>query len=915
MRSAGSRISTTIALSLLLALLASVDARAAGVPDLRSLPNGLKVVLFEDHTVPYVAVSVWVASGSKHETETSAGYAHFLEKLIQRGTASTGPREYLRRANWWGGAVTVRANYDRTTITATGVPSALRSILEATADMSFRATLISQDIAAETAGLSQQIRNYYSLPASVLFLESMRATFPEHPYRFPRHGNLKSLGALKPGPLSAFYHNLFVPNNMVVAVAGDFRTRKALDLVKATFGSARRSIATPAIPPTPTRFAGHTDVEKRVGLKAPRLALAFAAPGYRHPDRPTFDILVKGLGDLASSPLAGALKDAGLGDLQDLSYFVLEDTGMFYIAIKPSQADVAYTAATAVLDELLAYKKRGLSKPQVDRLVAETLREDRLRAERLSERAERLAEAALFGGLRYYWDRPEIYRRVTPNDIRRVAQRFLITENLRLVLLLPEDTPEIASRTKQVFHASLDRLGGSSASTPGFDAAQFRPGEASRVTPDKWGNWRDADGFAKPDVKRLENGLTIISLQDRRHGLAAASLHLRAGSADDPEGKEGLAYVALRSLAAGLADRPLDSAPGSASRHLKPRVNLDRDLMEIHFRFEPGELRPVLAALAAALQQPRPAATALAPERSAILMELARRQQDAASVGLDLFKESIYAGHPYAHVPIGNPAGLNAVTPDDLSAFRQEFVRPSRAVLAIVGDIDPEGVSAAVTELFAAWNDPAGTSPSQENPAPGARVSEEDSPRATARARSGEITRQYGGVQSRVLIGVPGVPLIDEDFSKLRFLGTVLTVHVLDELIYGRQSAFSARAVPDGLRDGGSLVVEVVTPRGRSDQALADLQILMRRLALVDLKDHVVEELGRAMSGSRAAAMQGVEALAGTLAYREASGLGAAGYRDELEPPEITAKEIKAIATRYLKPESWMVVTIGPPSP
>ena len=107
----------------------------------------------------------------------------------------------------------------------------------------------------------------------------------------------------------------------------------------------------------------------------------------------------------------------------------------------------------------------------------------------------------------------------------------------------------------------------------------------------------------------------------------------------------------------------------------------------------------------------------------------------------------------------------------------------------------------------------------------------------------------------------------------------------------------------------------MVTPRGRSDQALADLQILMRRLALVDLKENVVNEIGQAMSGSRAAATQGVEALASTLAYREASGLGAAGYRDELEPPEITAEQIKAIAARYLNPESWLVVTIGPPSP
>ena len=108
----------------------SVSATAAvaapGVPETRSLANGMPVVVLEDHTLPLVSVSLWVHAGSKDEIETSAGYAHFLEHLVQRGTDTAGPFEYQRLAHRWGGAVSVRANYDRTSITAAEVNSIIQ---------------------------------------------------------------------------------------------------------------------------------------------------------------------------------------------------------------------------------------------------------------------------------------------------------------------------------------------------------------------------------------------------------------------------------------------------------------------------------------------------------------------------------------------------------------------------------------------------------------------------------------------------------------------------------------------------------------------------------------------------------------------------------------------------------------------
>src|SRR5262245_25218371 len=130
------RATAAILAAALLTAWGAVSA-APGVPDSRTLPNGLRMTLLEDHTLPVVSVSLWVGAGSKDESEDSAGYAHFLEHLIQRGTERVGPHEYTRRAHRWGGSIGVHANYDRTSITLTGLPSVLDEMIQAAADMAF----------------------------------------------------------------------------------------------------------------------------------------------------------------------------------------------------------------------------------------------------------------------------------------------------------------------------------------------------------------------------------------------------------------------------------------------------------------------------------------------------------------------------------------------------------------------------------------------------------------------------------------------------------------------------------------------------------------------------------------------------------------------------------------------------------
>jgi zinc protease len=914
---------------------AAPAAAAAGVPETRTLPNGLRVVLLEDHALPLVAVSLWVGCGSKDEVESSAGYAHFLEHLIQRGTDVSGPFEYTRKAQRWGGALSVRANYDRTAITLSGVPESLDDMVQAAASMALRATLKSSELDLELGSLTQEIRTYYDLPSSVSLFEGMRAAFPGHPYRFPTLGNFRSVGTLKAEPITAFYRNLYVPNNMAIALTGDFEPKAAMARVEAAFGSAAKSATLPARPAAPNAFPGHTDVEKKLDFSESWTSLVFAGPGYRHPDRPAFEALVAALAD-PSSPLPLAATRDQNGTLAQASFYGLEDAGLLYIALNPATPQLSYAAAASALRAVVAFRATGFTDASARDLTARLLRDERQRAAVATERAERLAEASLFGGVRYYWDRPLVLGRLTASDLNRVAAKYLIPDNCRLVVLVPKETPAFPEDTKAAFHQVFDTLKGPETPAPaGLDANLYPPVEASRVDPTAWGKG-GASPLGAPRRTVLKNGLTLLVLEDHRLPSAAVSVHLKGGSGSDEPGKEGRAGLLLRILgtrtAQGLRDRP--AAAGAKRPAILPEAQTGRDLIELRFTGDPADVAPGLEAIAKSLKE-GVAGADLDRVRQAALQNLSRAEQRADIVGLDLFHEKVYAGHPYAQRPDGTTAGLQAVTAADLQAIAPVILDPGQCVVAVAGDVDAAETARTVERLFGAWKPsgrrpaearPAATPPAEARPAaapaPGEKAPEAaalpEAPvfPATSGAQAGEYNRQIATPQSLAIVGVPGVPLQNADFPLLRTLGAAVTLFGFEEMVFTRRAAYGVTGSPEGYRDGGALAFEATAQHTRRGEAVFELQRLMRRLALEDLSDGDRLDLARMQAGRAAAAAQGAQPLASLLAYREASGLKAEDWRADLRtgtPPSAAA--LRALAERLFQTERSIRVVVGPPSP
>ncbi|HET8945849.1 MAG TPA: insulinase family protein [Candidatus Polarisedimenticolia bacterium] len=928
-----------------LATFAAVPARAAaGVPETRTLPNGLRIVLLEDHALPIVAVSLWVGSGSKDEVESSAGYAHFLEHLIQRGTENSGPFEYTRKAQRWGGALSVRANYDRTAITLSGVPSSLDDLIQAAASMAFKATLKDTEIDLELGTLSQEIRTYYDLPSSVSLFEGMRAAFPGHPYRFPSLGHFRSVGTLKAEPLTAFYKNLYVPNNMAIAVAGDFEPRAAAARVEAAFGPASKSATLPARPNPPWIFPGHSDVEKKLDFGESWTALLFTGPGYRHPDRPAFEALSAALADPSLSPLPLATTRDQNGTLSQASFYGLEDAGLLYIAVNPSTPQLSYNAAASALRAVVAFRATGFTDASARDLVARLVRDERQRSASLTERAERLGEAALFGGARYYWDRPDVLGRLNAAELNRVAAKYLVPENCRLMVLVPKDTPALSDESKAAFHQVFDTLKGPANPGPaGLDATLYPPSESSKVDALAWGKG-GGSMLGTPRRTVLKNGVTLVVLEDHRMPLAAVSVNLKGGSGTDDPGKEGRAGLLLRILGTRTAQALRDRPAGPEKRPaLLPEAQTGRDLLELRFAGDASDVPAGLEAIAKSLRD-GVAGADLDRVRQAALQNLARADQRADVVGLDLFHEKVYAGHPYAQRPDGTTSGVQAVTSADLQAIAPTLLDPSACVVAVAGDVDAADIGKTVERLFGPWKGTGGKHPPEAKQAPAAPAAAAPKPAAgaaapegtpggaaagevtpapeapvfpaTAGAQPGEYTRQLASPQSLAGVGVPAVPLRSADFDLVRTLGAAVTLFGFEDMVFERRAAFGVSGSPEGYRDGGALVFEATAQHARRDEAVFELQRLMRRLAVEDLGDTDRRDLARIQAGRAAAAAQGTQALASLLAYREASGLDALAWRRDLtagDPPAAAA--LRSLAERLFQTERNIRVVIGPPSP
>src|SRR6476620_11694919 len=260
-----------------------------------TLPNGLRVILHEDHSVPMVSVNMWYHVGSAREKEKRTGFAHLFEHLMFMVSGHVKPGEFDEWLEAAGGDNNGSTENDRTNywlnVPATSLELAL--FLESDRMGYLLDTMPPKTVDAQRDVVKnerrQPVENRPYGTAEVVLGELLYP--PGHPYHWPVIGYMDDLTAASYDDVVAFFKKYYAPSNASLVVAGDLRTADARRLIEKWFGDVK-----PAAPPEPMSIPGValTGVQKKTitdRVQLPRLYLAWLTPRHYEPGDAALDVV------------------------------------------------------------------------------------------------------------------------------------------------------------------------------------------------------------------------------------------------------------------------------------------------------------------------------------------------------------------------------------------------------------------------------------------------------------------------------------------------------------------------------------------------------------------------------------------------------------------------------------------------
>ena len=412
---------------------AELDLRRASVSH---LPNGLTVIMLEDHSFPLVSVQMLYKSGSAAEITGKTGLAHFLEHLAFRGSerfpkARATDLIYDSGGEWHGYTA-----MDQTTYFATMPKDGLDLLLRIEADRMARVVIDPASIAAEKGAVITELHSYENDPASVLQEAVTRTAIQAHPYGSPMAGYISDVERLTADDARAYYASHYAPGNAVLSIVGDFVPAEAGALVAKDFAD---------VPPRPVAPPNYTvelpqSGERRIVLGGPvdrqYFELAFHAPAASSPDFPAFlvlqQILSGGSGVNLRQDDWSATKAAKgsmlFGAADDIATWLPPTHERFLCTISGSIAAKADRTALErqVMDRIAAIRDRraaGTRLAEAKGVVTRAVADD---VQTTEDAAHQLAFFEGVGALDNLLDMPRLIAAVTAADVQRIARSYLV---------------------------------------------------------------------------------------------------------------------------------------------------------------------------------------------------------------------------------------------------------------------------------------------------------------------------------------------------------------------------------------------------------------------------------------------------------------------------------------------------------
>ncbi|MGA3077332.1 MAG: pitrilysin family protein [Bryobacteraceae bacterium] len=663
-----------------------------------SLTNGLHFLVFPDPSKPTITVNITYLVGSRQEGSGEGGMAHLLEHMVFKG--STNHLNIMQELTEHGCRPNGSTTWDRTNYFETfkATDENLKWALDMESDRMVNSFIKKEDFDKEFSVVRNEFEMGENNPFGVLFKHTMAAAYLAHSYGRPVIGNKSDVERVTMDKLQAFYHKYYQPDDAVLTVAGKVDEPQIVALVNDYFGKIPRPsrVLSPTYTVEPVQDGERLTVVRRVG-EIQGLFIVYHTPDGAHADQPALDVLAHVLGEQSSGRLYKALVDNKKATQVFANSMQFNEPGLIMFGAILNKTDSLDEARNTMLSTIMGVAKEPPSTEEVDRAKARLEKDVEMSLRNSEQVGLFLSEYLAWGDWRILFHDRDLLRKVTPQDVQRVAAAYLKTSNQTIGEFFPDPKPDRAEiPAKTDVAAVLKDYKGEVA---------MAAGEAFDPSP--------KNIESRLQRYTLPSGMKVSLLEKKTRGASVhAVITLHFGDLESLAGKDTIASLAGETLIRGTARKNRQQIQDEIDK-LKAQLNVGGGATSANVTIETThENLPAVLRLAGEILK-----EATLPEsefeeiRKEQLTYLDFGKTEPQSLAFTEISRTMYPypkGDVRATLSIAEEIDeVKSVKLEDAKAFYKHFYGASNGQLAVVGDFDPAEVKKEIETLFGTWKSPA----------------------------------------------------------------------------------------------------------------------------------------------------------------------------------------------------------------
>jgi len=830
-----------------------------------SLENGLTIIVREDRSAPVVSAQAWCMSGSIHEGRwLGAGLSHVLEHMLFKGTTTRPGSRIDQEVQEAGGYMNAYTSFDRTVYHIDVPSTGTWTAIDILCDIMQHATLPSDELEKEKQVILREMDMNVDDPQRRASRRLFETAYTRSPYRYTVIGYRDVFDLLTHKDIQDYYLEKYSPNNVFFVVAGDVVASEVVARIRTAWSGAKtRPIPAVVIPGEPPQTTSREIIEE-APIELGYTHMAWHIPDIRHPDIPAIEVLGVVLGNGRSSRLYREVREKlALVHSANCWTYSPGNTGLFGISATIDAANYA-ASRQAILSELKRTQEELITGDELSKAVKQFISGTLSSRKTMQGQAQDLGSNWMAASDLNFSERAlNAIRRVTAEDVRRVASTYLEADRSTTYALLPSGAaPKNVVGAEEISASAVQKLD-------------------------------------------LPNGLRVLLKEDHRLPFVQFRAVFSGGVLAETADNNGVSQLMGRMLLKGTAtrsaeeiDRVIEEIGGSIDTYSGNNTfGLNAEVLSTDFATGLDIVSDVLL---------HPAFPAAALDRERIVQLAAIRAQNdhLLQSAFIAMRKSLFNGTGYGLDALGNEKSVSEITCAQLAEMHRACAVPSNCVLAIFGDIRAHETFEAVRAAFAEW-------PAAAKPALNLDFHASQGLKRTSETRDKKqavVVMGFGGTSMRDPQRYP-LDLLQEVCSDL---GSRLFLRIRDEL--GLAYFVGAQNFP-GVAPGYFAFYAGTLPEKTSVVE----QEFRKEISALQTEGLTEKELARAKAktlGQRKIARQELGNLATSAALDELHGLGFNYFETEDARYEgVTLDQVREAARTYLTLESNVIALAGPESP